>query len=278
MISIQNFSYHYPTSDANVLADINLSIDQGEFVSIIGPNGSGKSTLAYALSGFIPHFYRGISQGTAHFRGQSISELSLGQLSGEIGLLVQNPFNQITGAKYTVREEIAFGMENIGVAPAEMERRIKELLALVGLEDEAQRSPFALSGGQQQRLALAAVLAMQPALLILDEPTSQLDPHATRAVFEALASLIEQGNTTVVLIEHKFEWVAQFADRVVLLDHGQIVAEGSPSSVFSSAALPKSGLEVPQYAQIAQALTAAKLKESPKHYPLTLEAATEFMR
>jgi len=278
MISIRDFYYRYPTGEANVLEDINLNIEQGEFVSIIGPNGSGKSTLAYALSGFIPHFYRGKSQGSAYFRGKSIADLSLGQLSGEIGLLVQNPFNQITGAKYTVREEIAFGMENLGVAPAEMERRIKELLALVGLEDEAQRSPFALSGGQQQRLALAAVLAMQPALLILDEPTSQLDPHATRAVFEALASLVDQGNTTVVLIEHKFEWVAQFADRVILLDHGHIVAEGSPSSVFSSAALSESGLEMPQYAQIAQALTAAKLKETPKQYPQTLEAATKFMR
>ena len=278
MIEVQGLSYRYPTSEANVLADIDLRVREGEFLAIIGPNGAGKSTLAYALSGFVPHFYRGKLEGRMLFEGRDVAELSLGELSGQIGLVVQNPFNQITGAKYTVREEIAFGMENLGVPAPEMEQRIEQVLVTVGLEEEAERSPFALSGGQQQRLALASVLAMRPRLLILDEPTAQLDPHGTRAVFEALAALVDAGETTLVLIEHKFEWVAKFSDRVVLLAQGRIAVEGSPAEVFTSAALKEAGLPSTQYAQAAEALAEAGFKAAPEATPLTLGAAVEFLR
>ena len=278
MIQIKNLTYRYPTGEGKALENISLDIRKGEFVSVIGPNGAGKSTLSYVLSGFIPHFYRGELQGSARFRGQEISEQSLGQLSGQIGLVVQNPFNQITGAKYSVREEIAFGMENLGVPTTEMKRRIVEVLATVGLEEEAERSPFALSGGQQQRLALASILAMQPDLLILDEPTSQLDPHGTRSIFEALASLVDQSNTTVVMIEHKLEWVTQFSDRVFLLDEGRLTAQGSPEEVLSSAALREAGLFSTQYAQVSEAVIEAGLQARPESNPLTLDAARDFLK
>lgn len=277
MISVSNFSYRYPASDDWALRSINLKIEAGEFCSVIGPNGAGKSTLAYALSGFVPHFFKGTLEGKVMLEELDISQSNLGVLSADIGLVFQNPFNQISGAKYSVREEIAFGMENLGIERHVMETRIAKALATVGLEDEAERSPFALSGGQQQRLAIASMLVMQPRLLILDEPTSQLDPHGSRSVFEALANLAREGNTTVVLIEHKFEWVAEFSDRVFLLDRGQLSAEGPPAEILSSVALKKSGLSNTRYARITQALAKQELVNAPKQIPATLEAAREWL-
>lgn len=277
MISVANFSYRYPATEDWALRSINLTIKAGEFCSIIGPNGAGKSTLAYALSGFIPHFFKGTLEGKVLLDELDISQSNLGALSADIGLVFQNPFNQITGAKYSVREEIAFGMENLGIERRDMEARIAKALVTVGLQEEAERSPFALSGGQQQRLAIASMLVMQPRLLILDEPTSQLDPHGSRSVFEALANLVREGNTTVVLIEHKFEWVAEFSDRVFLLDRGQVSAEGPPAEILSSAALKKSGLSNTRYARVTQALAQQKLIYAPKQIPATLEATRKWL-
>ena len=277
MISIANLSYRYPESEDWALQSINLKIAKGEFCSIIGPNGAGKSTLAYAMSGYVPHFFKGQMQGQVLIEDRDIGQETLGQLSGDIGLVFQNPFNQITGTKYTVREEIAFGMENLGIEVREMEARISQALSTVGLENEAERSPFSLSGGQQQRLAIAAMLVMQPKLLILDEPTSQLDPHATHAVFDALAKMAKAGNTSIVMIEQKFEWVAKFSDRVFLMDQGQLIAEGLPEDILNSEALAKTGLKRTRYSQIAQALVDRKLILQPKKMPTTLKKTQDLL-
>ncbi len=277
MISLENFTYRYPGSQDRALRDIDLRIEAGEFCSIIGPNGAGKSTLAYALSGFIPHFFKGKIEGQAFLEGRDISQSNLGELSGEIGLVFQNPFNQITGTKYTVREEIAFGLENLGIEAAEMEERISKALITVGLEEEAQRSPYALSGGQQQRVAIASMLVMRPKLLILDEPTSQLDPHGSHSVFQALARLTQEVNTTVVLIEHKFEWLAEFSDRTFLLDKGKLVASGPTDEVLASNAMRASGLSNTHYARAVEALAERKIIALPKNTPATLAKAREML-
>ncbi len=272
MISLKGFSYWYPDAKQPALRNINLKIAEGEFCGIIGANGAGKSTLCYALSGFVPHFYRGEFQGDAQIEGINVAESSLGELAGEVGLVFQNPFNQISGARFTVSEEIAFGLENLGLSKKEMHERISEVLELVGIEELANRSPFALSGGQQQRVAIASILAMHPKVLVLDEPTSQLDPRGTEEVFAALRALARKGKTTVVLAEHKLEWIASFADRVIALNEGRIEMDDVPEKVLSSERMLKLNIGRTQYTE------AAACVRNGKRLPVTLEQAKAFLR
>ncbi len=272
MISLKGFSYWYPDAKQPALRNINLNIAKGEFCGVVGANGAGKSTLCYALSGFVPHFYRGEFEGDMQIGEINVVESSLGDLAGEVGLVFQNPFNQISGARFTVREEIAFGLENLGLSKKEMQKRISEALEIVGVEELAERSPFALSGGQQQRLAIASILAMQPKVLVLDEPTSQLDPHSTEDVFAALRALVRKGKTTVVMAEHKLEWLAAFCDRVIALNHGYIEMDDVPEKVLSSPRMLRLNIGRTQYSE------AAACVRRGKRLPVTLEQAKAFLR
>lgn len=278
MIHVERLTYTYPGTSNPALHDLNLHILPGQFCAIVGANGAGKSTLCYALTGFIPHFYRGELEGTIRVAGRDTAQTPLAELTGEVGLVFQNPFNQITGARFTVREEVAFGLENLGVPRQEMLTRVEETLALVGLTDLAGRSPYALSGGQQQRLAIASVIVMRPQVLILDEPTSQLDPVGTKEVFSALSALTKAGDTTVVLAEHKLEWVATFTERVIALADGQIVADATPGEVLASPEVARCGVGQTRYTQAALRAQAEHLAPEDKPLPVTLEQTIEFFR
>jgi energy-coupling factor transporter ATP-binding protein EcfA2 len=273
MIRVNKFTYWYPGESEPALSRIDLTIPTGEFLGVVGANGAGKSTLCYALSGFVPHFFRGDQEGEVNLDGRSIAEASLGDLAGQVGLVFQNPFNQISGARFTVREEIAFGLENLGLPRAEMEARIQEAMDLVNIAELAERSPFSLSGGQQQRVAIASILAMQPAVLVLDEPTSQLDPGGTQDVFAALRSLVRQRRITVVLAEHKLELLAEFCDRVVALGDGAIRAVGEPGEVLAAERMLRLGVGRTQYTEAA-----AKAGRKKKGLPVTLKEARSFFK
>src|SRR4030095_4274169 len=228
IVNLQNVTYKYPLTSSPVLQDINLQVEDGEFVAIVGPNGAGKSTLCYTIAGFVPHFFKGEMTGTVEVLGMESHNSSLPEWILNVGLAFQNPFNQISGAKYTVFEEIAFGLENIGIPRDEMIARVEDAMKLTGISDLADLSPYSLSGGQQQRVALTSILVMQPKVLVLDEPTSQMDPIGTREVFGVIRSMAERG-MTVILVEHKVEWIARFADRVIALKDGKILLDGAPS-------------------------------------------------
>ena len=278
MIRLADVTYSYPRATVPALSGLSLEIPAGEFCAVIGANGAGKSTLCYALAGFVPHFYRGQLTGKVEVAGIDVVASSLAQIAGNVGLVFANPFNQITGARFTVRDEVAFGLENLGVPREEMETRIDEVLRFAELTALADRSPFALSGGQQQRLAIASVLVMRPRVLVLDEPTSQLDPIGSREVFAVLRDLAATDESTVVLAEQKLEWVAVFADRVLVLHEGRIVADGPPADVLASPDLPRYGLEPTRYTQAARAAQAAGLRQEKTALPVTLEEAVEFFR
>ncbi len=186
----------------------------------------------------------------------------------------QNPFNQITGSKATVYEEIAFGLENFGVPKEEMEVRIEESLRLLDIEEYRDRAPFDLSGGQMQRMAIASIMAMKPEVIILDEPTSQLDPQGSEAVFKAIQSLSKQG-ITVIMVEHKVEKIAAYSDRVMLLDQGKLIAMDTPQAVFSRPDLEKYGVVAPTFTRICKQL-GMKLPGS-SYYPVTLEEASQLL-
>jgi energy-coupling factor transporter ATP-binding protein EcfA2 len=277
MIEIKNLSYRYPGAEKEALLSINLSIPKGQFCGVVGANGAGKSTLCYAISGFVPHFYHGHLEGEVRLDGQFVEERSLGELAGQVGLVFQNPFNQISGARFSVREEIAFGLENLGLPPAEIRQRVGEVLDLVGLQQEAERSPYALSGGQQQRVAIAAIIAMQPQVLVLDEPTSQLDPRGSEEVFATLKQLTESGETTVVIVEHKLEWLASFADRVVVLHRGELTADGDARQILNSEHAQSHGVGRTRYTEAAARIKAGGSVNKTDELPVTLDQAVEYL-
>jgi energy-coupling factor transporter ATP-binding protein EcfA2 len=273
IVNLQNITYRYPLTDSPALQNINLQVQEGEFVAIIGPNGAGKSTLCYTLAGFVPHFFKGELTGTVEVAGVESHNSSLSEWVLNVGLAFQNPFNQISGAKYTVFEELAFGLENIGIPREAMKARVEEAMKLTGISDLADRSPYSLSGGQQQRVALTSILVMQPKVLVLDEPTSQMDPIGTREVFGVIRSMAERG-LTVILAEHKVEWIAQFADQVIALKDGQILLEGTPSQVLTSPLLSENGFGVSRYTSVARKAKEMGLWKKGR-LPVTLDEAVE---
>ena len=274
MINLQDVSYKYPLTETPVLDHFSLQVEEGEFVAVIGPNGAGKSTLCYLLSGFIPHFFKGELTGSVEVAGVETRQSTLDQWVRTVGLAFQNPFNQISGSKYTVFEEIAFGLENMGVERGEMKERVQRALDLTGISDLAERSPYSLSGGQQQRVALTSILVMEPKVLVLDEPTSQMDPIGTREVFGVIRQMAARG-MTVILVEHKIEWVAAFADRVVALDEGKILADGTPGEVLTHPALFAKNFGLSRYTRTAHTAAEQGLWPAARRLPVTLDQAVE---
>ena len=272
IITVEHLLYRYPQTTQPALRDISFQIEPGEFVALVGANGAGKSTLCYALTGFVPHFYQGEMSGRVRVAGLDTQAHSLEEIVIEAGLVFQNPSNQISGAKYTVYEEVAFGLEQLGVPRGEMRTRIDRALALANIADLADRSPFALSGGQQQRLALASIFAMQPKVLVLDEPTSQLDPASSEQVFAVIRELSRQG-ITVVMAEHKLEWIAQFADRVIALADGELILDGTPNEVLTSSLLEIHHIAPTRYTRAARRAQQAGLWLAGQPLPVTLDQA-----
>ncbi len=273
IVNLQDVTYKYPLTDTPALQNINLQVNEGEFLAMIGPNGAGKSTLCYTLAGFVPHFFKGELTGLVEVLGQESLNSTLSEWVLNVGLAFQNPFNQISGAKYTVFEELAFGLENIGIPRQEMKARVEDAMKLTGISDLAERSPYSLSGGQQQRVALTSILVMQPKVLVLDEPTSQMDPIGTREVFAVIRRMAESG-MTVILVEHKVEWIAQFADRVIALKDGQIFLDGTPSEVLTSPLLQENGFGISRYTAVARKAKDMGLWKKDE-LPVTLDEATK---
>ena len=273
IVNLQDVTYKYPLTDTPALQNINLHVHEGEFLAIIGPNGAGKSTLCYTLAGFVPHFFKGELTGLVEVLGKESLNSTLSEWVLNVGLAFQNPFNQISGAKYTVFEELAFGLENIGIPREEMKARVEDARKLTGISDLAERSPYSLSGGQQQRVALTSILVMQPKVLVLDEPTSQMDPIGTREVFGVIRRMAERG-MTVILVEHKVEWIAQFADRVIALKDGQIILDGTPSEVLTSPLLQENGFGISRYTSVARKAKEIGLWKKDE-LPVTLDEAVE---
>jgi energy-coupling factor transporter ATP-binding protein EcfA2 len=266
-LELEKVTYKFPETGRPAITDIDLVVEEGEWLGVIGPTNAGKSTLCYLAMGLAPQFFGGRLRGTVRVFGIDTRSQKVAQLSRIVGLLFQNPFTQVSGARERVDEEVAFGPESHGLERAEVEHRVTEALALVGLDKLADRHPLELSGGQLQRLALAGLLAMRPRLLLLDEPTSQLDPAGTNALFEVLTRLHQQG-VTIVMVEQKLEAVAELCPRVIVLSGGRLVTDGSPAAVFSQEPV-RSTAGAPAFTRLA---VQAGL-EPP--LPVTLEAARQ---
>lgn len=271
MISIHNLTYTYPGTETAALCEIDTEIADDALSLVLGANGAGKSTLCLALAGFIPHHYRGGIQGDVLLDSRSMRETPLGEWVTQVGMVFQNPFNQITGARLTVFEEVAFGLENLGVPRDEMVRRVQAILDQLDIGGLAERSPYALSGGQQQRVAIASILVLAPQVLVMDEPTAQLDPVGTREVMDVLAGLAASG-ASVVLATHKLAQAGPFARRALLLDQGRLLRHDDAAAILGDPLLDELGVERPAPARLASALAL------PPPWPVTVEAAVAYFR
>lgn len=249
-IVVQNVCYQYAQANNLALKNINLKIAPGEFVAIIGPNGSGKSTLAKLFNGILSP-----TQGDIMVDGLNTKNADdIWKIRQKAGMVFQNPDNQIVAT--VVEEDVAFGPENLGIAPEEIRRRIKEALEVVELSDFASNAPHLLSGGQKQRVAIAGIIAMRPDCIILDEPTAMLDPVGRKEVIGTVKKLNKEEGKTVVLITHFMDEAVQ-ADRVLVMEKGKIVMEGKPAQIFSQVdKLVDIGLDVPQVTELAYQLKA----------------------
>ncbi|WP_391119231.1 energy-coupling factor ABC transporter ATP-binding protein [Psychrobacillus sp. L3] len=249
-ISLKNVSYKYPYMEEFALQELNYAFETGKCYGIIGANGSGKTTFCNLLRGMIPHFFEGDLTGDVLIEGNDVRNWDSNLLSTKIGYIFQNPFTQISGIKDTVFEEIALGLENLGVEKEVLIDRVIEVVKLLKLEQLIKKNPNNLSGGQKQRVAFASIIAMNSDILVIDEPTSQLDPESSAEIFSIINLLKEQGKT-IFLVEHKVDLIAEYTDEVIVLKDGRIALSGSALDVFSNIDLLQMGVMLPQAAMLS---------------------------
>ena len=272
MVSVRGLGYRYRGQRAAALQSVDLEITEGEFVVIMGPSGAGKSTLCISLNGLIPHFFRGRMEGEVRIRGRSTREGRVGEFAREVGLVFQDFEAQLFSTNVSL--EVAFGPENLGVEREEMVRRVESVLGRVRLKGFEGRQPATLSGGQKQRLAIASVLSIEPRILCLDEPTTDLDPVGKLGVFEIAGELKDRDDVTLIVVEHETEETLD-ADRIIVLRDGKIVADRPAREVLRDVTLLEESSVMPlQVARFFQ-----ELGVESERLPLTPEeGAEEFKR
>jgi energy-coupling factor transporter ATP-binding protein EcfA2 len=265
-IEIDQLSFTYSGTETKVLDNITLSIPHGAFFALVGPSGCGKTTLARCLNGLIPHFHPGNLEGTVLVQGMNSQEHHAHELAQKVGLVFQNPENQLVAP--TVERELAFGPENLGVPRDEIRQRVETLLHQHRLEGLRDKAPYELSGGEQQRVAIAAVLALRPDILVLDEPTANLDPLSAYEILSLIAKLNQEMQLTVLLIEHRLELVLPLIQELLVLDKGKLIAKGPPGKVFNNPRVSQIGVAIPSTIQLAKQIDSPQIRVTT---PLSVE-------
>ncbi len=273
-VELKNVSYAYPLAEEKALRNISVSFEAGRLYGIIGPNGSGKTTLCNLVRGLAPYFYRGELEGECRINGRLLKDIDFDELSVEVGFIFQNPFTQISGVKETVFEEIAMGLENLGVSREDMIRRTVQIIRDLGIENIMDKNPNALSGGQKQRVAFASIIVMEPPIIVIDEPTSQLDPHGTDMIFEIIYKMKERGKT-ILLVEHKVDLLADYADEILVLNKGELVAHGPTREILTDDSLLNQGTAIPEVALLGRDLKLDGL--NLPEIPITIQRAAEVL-
>ncbi len=274
IIEAKNLFFRYAAAEKYAIRNVSLSIRRGEFVLLTGPSGCGKTTLCRCFNGLIPHFHRGVFEGEVWVCGYSVAETPPNKLSKHVGLVFQNPENQLFCL--SVEKDVAFGLENMGLPEAEIRRRVEWALRVTGIEELRHRAPHELSGGQQQKAAIASVLAMEPEVVVLDEPTSFLDPRSALELFDLLKRINEDLGVTIVLVEHRLDLCASIAQRVLAMVDGELALDGSPAEVLCGEAIRLFGVGVPKSIRLYQLLLEAGVEL--EHPPLSAEELADLVR
>ena len=273
---IENVNYKYPLEEKQALKNINIEIKKGEFWAVIGKNGSGKTTFCNMLRRFVPDFYKGELTGKITLEDKELKDYSQKELVQKIGFVFQNPFTQISGVKDTVFEEIAYGLENLGLDKEEIISKVEKILKLLEIEKLRDRNPYDLSGGQKQRVALASIIAMDPDILVIDEPTSQLDPKGTEDIFKIINLMANEGKS-IILVEHKLELIAEYAQNILVLDEGEIILSGKAEEVLNNKILLEKEIGMTQYSILAYELEKSG-KVELEEIPITKEKIVELLK
>lgn len=273
IVEIRSLSYTYPGSTKPTLTNVNLSVEEGEFILLTGPSGCGKTTLCRCLNGLIPNSYGGEFNGQVIVDGLVTTEHPVYEIAQHVGLVFQNPENELFCT--SVEREVAFGPENLALPREEVRKRVEESLAMVGISHLRDKSPEELSGGEQQKVAIAALLAMKPKILVLDEPTANLDPASAQSVLNTLLKLNEESGVTMILVEHRLEMVAHMAHRCAILNEGRLVLVGKPEDVLYSDEAEAIGIGIPKVVQVTKALGINKMTGK---CPLTSWSLADLLR
>ena len=275
-LKLENVNYKYPLEEKNTLKNINIEIKKGEFWAVIGKNGSGKTTLCNILRRFVPDFYKGELTGKITLEGKELKDYSQKEIVQKIGFVFQNPFTQISGVKNTVFEEIAYGLENLGIEREIIISEVEKILKLLEIERLRDKNPYNLSGGQKQRVALASIIAMNPDILVIDEPTSQLDPKGTEDIFKIINLMANEGKT-IILVEHKLELIAEYAENILVLDEGEVILSGKAKEVLNNKILLEKEIGMTQYSMLAYELEKSGKVEF-EEIPITKEKIVKLLK
>jgi len=274
IIETKGLTYTYPGVSKPSIRGVSIAIEKGEFVILTGPSGCGKTTLCRCFNGLIPHFYSGKLEGELKVADLQIAERPIYEIAKHVGLVFQNPENQLFAL--SAEKDVAFGLENLGRPRDEIRKRVDWALQMTGIEELRDRAPHELSGGQQQRVAIACVLAMQPDVMVLDEPTSFLDPLGAQKIFEVINELNEKLGITVVLVEHRLDLASKYADHVIIMDEGKVVLDGEPQEVFNSQTARLIGVGIPKATRLWQMLREDGIRL--KRAPVSPDEATRILR
>ncbi|QOV20588.1 ABC transporter ATP-binding protein [Blautia liquoris] len=251
VIEFDHVNWKYADTEIPALREIDFKVNRGEFIGIIGVNDSGKTSLCRLCNGLIPHSFTGELSGNVRIEGEDVRNTQTARLAKRSGLVFPDPEAQLS--QLTVFDELAFGPANLGLPKEEIIETVNKVLHLMDLDSMKSRSPYTLSGGEQQRVAIASVLAMNPALLVLDEPTSNLDPDGTKKIFQTMKDLNQNEGITVLLVEHEIELLAEYATRIIVLNQGKKLLDGTPREVFSKIDIfHQIGIHVPQMTQVSE--------------------------
>ena len=274
VIETKDLTYTYPGATKLSIEKVSITINKGDFVILTGPSGCGKTTLCRCFNGLIPHFYNGNLEGKIRVAGLNVVEQKIHQMARHVGLVFQNPENQLFAL--SVEKDVAFGLENFAMPRDEMRKRVDWALQMTGIRKLGERPPHELSGGQQQRVAIASVLAMQPDVMILDEPTSFLDPLGAEKIFEVINELNKKLKITIILVEHRLDLAAKYANHVIVMNNGKVALTGSPHEIFTSEEARLIGVGIPKSIKLYQHLKKNGIEL--KNVPVTTEEASNLLR
>ena len=262
VLEVKDLKFKYRDAKKRVLNGLNFQVKKGEFLCIIGQNGSGKSTLCNALVGLIPYYFAGKLTRQVLVDGIDTQESTIAELSSKIGLVFQNPFNQLSYTAGSVAEELAYGLGNKGVPREKMVKKVEYVAKLMRIDHIIHKNPLELSGGQVQRVAFGSTFIMEPGILVLDECTTQLDPLGSEEIFDIVKELNKNG-VTVIMVDHDMERVARCADRILVLDSGEQVALDTPQNIFGNPDVMAHHIGAPDYVAITRELKERGLYDGP---------------
>lgn len=274
IIKFNNFHFRYKGNEEYALNNINLDIDEKKFILLAGETGSGKTSLIRSINGLIPQFYSGYYKGNVEIDNIKTTETTIAELSRKVGIVFQNPENQLISMN--VEHEIVFGPENLGYPKEKIEKRFNNVVQLTGIESILDKPPFELSGGEQQRVALASILILQPEILILDEPTANLDPYFAKKILLLLKDIQEKEDITIIISEHRMDLILSLIDKIILMDNGKVLLYDSKDKVVNSDEFQHVNLNRPIIYSIFDKLK--KKNVYNKNIPVSISSAIKILQ